>query len=147
MWDRLRDMWRMLTSCNLRCDFSGDNGAGKWCIFLLNLGSRSPEIENVFGFCFWVGDVWCLLPHSKQTLLTATRKSESMQDKFLWCAWLGPCSLIKMSLQIGDEMLYYTKISINYSTQWIYFMNFMGLLPQPGSKPAWSVADFNTASS
>lgn len=34
------------------------------------------------------------------------------------------------------------KICINHSTPWIYFMSFMGFLPQPGSKPAWIVADF-----
>lgn len=32
---------------------------------------------------------WVFATALKQTLLTATRKSESMQDKFLWCAWLG----------------------------------------------------------
>ena len=115
----------------------------EWCIFLLNLGSRSPEIENVFGFCFWVGDVWLSVCCVTQTeSINCYREIWINARQIPLVCLIRPCSLIKMSLQIGDEMLYYTKISINYSTQWIYFMNFMGLLPQPGSKPAWSVADF-----
>ena len=57
---------------------------------------RVAEIENVFGFCFRVGDVCfseCLLPHSNRLYFTATRKSESMQDKFLWCGVLDQALL------------------------------------------------------
>lgn len=90
MWDRLRDMWRMSTSCNLPCDFSGDNAAGNdvFSYSIWDQGALKLRMCSDFVFELEMSG-WVFATALKQTLLTATRKSESMQDKFLWCAWLG----------------------------------------------------------
>eukprot|EP00434_Breviolum_minutum_P025492 symbB.v1.2.022525.t1/scaffold1944.1/size145740/2 len=135
-------LWALGTKGTIkgRLERSKDQGWGQWASFFLVEGP-----EELLGYRM----VACKRSNGENIFNQKTGMPSFKAGDTLFFAAPDRAALLELATydqlpEFSVELARLLKEGVEEKgrTQWIYFMNFMGLLPQPGSKPAWSVADF-----